>query len=79
MCITVKNVGELKKALENFPDETPLQLQATGYDDECECDVAIDPAVDEMSLDLIEKRGVDSGKRVLEISNAKSEEMFYSP
>lgn len=75
MQITVKNVGELKKALENLPDEMSLRIQATGYDEECECDVSIDPVVDNMTIDLYDvKRGT-----VLEISNSDSKEMTYAP
>ena len=78
MCITVKTVGGLKNALANFPDEMRIQLQATGWDNECQCNVAIDPTVDEMSIDLIDIK-TENGEKVLEISNTDPNEMVYSP
>lgn len=75
---TVKTVGGLKNALAAFPDETRIRLRATGWDEECQCDLSIDPAVDEMSIDLVDCK-TENGEKVLEISNTYSNEMFYSP
>jgi len=78
MCITVKTVGELRNALAAFPDEMGIRLQATGWDEECQCDLSIDPAVDKMSIDLTDPK-TENGEKVLEISNTNSNEMFYFP
>jgi len=78
MSITVRNIGELRAAIKDVPDNTKLALSVSGYDGEADGIVNIITAVEGgLAIDVVVRNDCDTGEPIVEFSNTNDKDMEY--